>query len=118
LPTHWLSDNEMKAKIITLFCLFCIIFALTGCTQSTWLYRVNIQQGNIITPDMIQNLRVGMTKEAVCELLGTPVLTDTFNDNRWSYIFTFKPSRGKYLEKTLILYFKNDRLCRFRTNHM
>lgn len=87
-----------------------IAFALLGCSQSTWLYRINVQQGNVISNDVIHQLHVGMTKEAVSDLLGPPVLVDTFNDSRWTYIYTLKTGRGQHLEKNLVIYFCNDRI--------
>lgn len=100
----------MKTKIITSFFIICLFF-INGCTQSTWLYRVPIQQGNLVSAEQVQKLHLRMTKEAVCELLGAPVLMDPFNDNRWTYTFTFKSPRGAYLERTLTVYFKNNCIC-------
>ncbi|MBA2654192.1 MAG: outer membrane protein assembly factor BamE [Gammaproteobacteria bacterium] len=108
----------MKTKIITFLSATCIVFTLTACTQTTWLYRVNVQQGNIVTADMIHQLHLGMTKDAVTDLIGPPVLMDTFNDNRWTYIYTYKPGRGKYVERRVVIYFKNDRISHLSTHNI
>jgi outer membrane protein assembly factor BamE len=108
----------MKTKIITFSFATCIALSLVGCAQSSWLYRVNVQQGNIVTPDLVQQLHKGMTKEAVCGLLGPPVLTDAFNENRWTYVYTFKPGRGKYVEANVILYFRNNRIVSISTKNI
>jgi outer membrane protein assembly factor BamE len=108
----------MKNKIITLFSMLCIAFGLAGCTQSTWLYRASIQQGNLFTPDTVQKLHLGMTKEAVCDLLGPPILVDTFNDNRWTYMFTFKSNKRKFMERCMVLYFRNDRVYNIKTKSL
>lgn len=82
-----------------------------GCSQSSLLYRVNIQQGNIITQEMVKQIHKGMTKEQVADIMGPPVLTDMFNDNRWNYVFFFKPGRGKaVLRKEVIISFYNHRV--------
>lgn len=102
--------ETMKKTIITLLSISAIALMLNGCSQSRWLYRVNIQQGNVVTGEYVHKLRKGMTKEAVADLLGPPVLMDPFNDNRWSYIYTYKPGRGKYIDRHLNIYFRNDRV--------
>jgi outer membrane protein assembly factor BamE len=91
---------------------------LSGCSQVPWLYRVNVQQGNAINPDMIKQLRVGMNKNQVFEIMGSPILMDTFNDNRWTYVFTFKPGNGPLTQKHLIIYFRNDRVSRIVTKNI
>lgn len=101
--------------IITLLTITCIAFSLTSCTKSTWLYRVNVQQGNVVTSEMLKEIHVGMSKEAVCDVLGLPVLLNTFNEDRWTYVYTLKPSRGKFVQNTLVLYFRNDRVLRMTT---
>lgn len=98
----------MKRTIITLLSITAITLALSGCGQSRWLYRVNIQQGNIVTSECLHKLRKGMTKDAVADLLGPPVLMDPFNDNRWSYIYTFKSGRGQFIDRNLTIYFRNN----------
>lgn len=106
----------MKKSIITLFLISCICFAISGCAQSTWLYRVNVQQGNVINADMVQQLRVGMTREMVCDVLGPPILSDAFNDNRWTYTYFFKGSRtNKIVQKNLVLHFRNGRVSSINT---
>lgn len=84
--------------------LIALSVLLAGCIH---MYRFNIQQGNVITPDMLAQLKVGMTQEQVQYLMGTPVLTDPLNPNRWDYVYTYKPGGGKMSGKHLILYFSN-----------
>lgn len=116
LKKPWLI--AMKRIIITLFSLTCIVFILTGCSQSRWLYRVNVQQGNIITAELVHKLHVGMPKEAVSDLLGPPLLVDTFNDNRWTYIYTLKPGKGKYIDRHVVIYFCNNRVSRIKVKNL
>lgn len=80
---------------------------LSGCT---FVHKKDIEQGNVFTPDMVQRLHKGMTKEQVEEVMGTPVLINTFNDNRIDYIYTFKPGGGKMTEKRVSLIFSKGRL--------
>ena len=51
------------------------------------LYRADVQQGNVVTQEMVDTLRPGMTQNQVRYVLGTPLVTDSFNNNRWDYIY-------------------------------
>ena len=78
------------------------------------IYRIPIRQGNLITQEMVNELRPGMTKQQVRYLLGTPLLIDTFNEDRWEYLYTNRPgSITKQVEiekQRLELRFQNGRL--------
>ncbi|MEX0732944.1 MAG: outer membrane protein assembly factor BamE [Aquisalimonadaceae bacterium] len=73
---------------IVLLCACCV--SLIACSSSSvpFFYQVEIQQGNIITDDMITQLRPGMTKRQVQFVLGKPAIDDIFHENRWDYIHT------------------------------
>lgn len=73
----------MKKRLIALTILALL---LSGCG----LYRMNIQQGNVITQEEISQLRPGMSQAQVQDILGTPLLTDDFRQNRWDYVFYLK----------------------------
>lgn len=100
----------MKRIIITILSITAIALMLTSCAQSHWLYRVNVQQGNVVTAEYVHKIRKGMPKEVVSDILGPPVLLDPFNENRWTYIYTYKPGKGKFIDKHLTIYFRNDRV--------
>ncbi|MDR1057767.1 MAG: outer membrane protein assembly factor BamE [Coxiellaceae bacterium] len=87
--------------------VFTVIVAilLFGCHT----YQVEVQQGNVIDEKMMEQLRIGMSKNEVTTLLGTPILIDAFNSNTWTYVYT--KQRGKKIEKRrLILEFRRDKL--------
>jgi len=100
----------MQKLIIPLFLLMSL--SLTGCHLFT-VYQPDIQQGNLFTPAKVQQLKVGMNRDQVQDILGTPVLTNTFSDNPWYYVYTYKPNGGKTIESHLTVYFENDRLTHF-----
>jgi outer membrane protein assembly factor BamE len=87
---------------------------LSGCSL---VHKRDIEQGNIIQPDMVQRLHKGMTKEQVQEVMGTPVLINTFNDNRIDYVYTFKRGGGKMTEKRVSLVFSKGRLREINEVH-
>ena len=82
--------------------------------QIPGVYRIPIRQGNLITQEMVNELKPGMTKQQIRYLLGTPLLVDTFREDRWEYLYTNRPgSIGiavKTEKKRLELLFKNGRL--------
>jgi len=76
-------------------------------------YRIDIQQGNFISQDMVANLKPGMSKEQVRLALGTPLLTDIFHADRWDYIYWREDgATGKREERKLVVHFKDDKLVR------
>src|SRR5215813_6374102 len=75
---------------------------LCGC-----VYRMNIQQGNFIEAKSLDQLQVGMTRSQVRYLLGTPMVPDAFDNDRWDYLYYFKRGRlRRPEERHLIVWFK------------
>ena len=75
-------------------------------------HKVVVQQGNIITQDMVDKLRPGMTRAQVRFIMGTPLIADTFNQNRWDYVYTLVDNQGKEVRERLIIFFTGDQLER------
>lgn len=77
-------------------------------------YKIDIQQGNVLTQDMVSQLRPGLTKDQVRFILGTPVLMDMFHANRWDYIYRLqKGSTGEVEMRKFSTFFDaNDKLIR------
>jgi len=75
-------------------------------------YRIDIQQGNFVTQEMVSQLKPGMTKEQVQSTLGTPLLTDVFHADRWDYIYTLDAADGKKEQRKLTTFFKDGKLQR------
>lgn len=91
--------------------ILCILVALpaSGC-----VYRINIQQGNYLDPAALEQLQVGMTRSQVRYLLGTPMVPDAFDKDRWDYLFYFKRGRLRDPEERKItVYFEDDKVTRF-----
>ena len=87
--------------------LFAAVLALS---TSACVYKLDVQQGNLITQDVVAKLKKGMTKTEVRQVLGTPLLMDPFHGNRWDYYFSTL-ERGKTMERTRFsVFFENDRL--------
>lgn len=78
-----LPQKMINALIRLAFALLVLSTAACGFRS----YRIDIQQGNVVTPEQYAQLRVGMTSDQVRFLLGTPILTDVFHDKRWDYLY-------------------------------
>ena len=75
-------------------------------------YRIEIQQGNYISQEMIAQLKPGMSKDQVRFLLGTPLLTDIFHAERWDYVYWREAPSGKRESRRLALFFEGGKLAR------
>ena len=75
-------------------------------------YRIDVQQGNFISQEMVSQLRPGMTREQVRAVLGTPLLTDIFHAERWDYVYLLdRPGRPRE-QRHLSVFFDDGRLAR------
>jgi outer membrane protein assembly factor BamE len=76
-------------------------------------FRIEIQQGNFVSQEMVSQLKPGMSKEQVRFVLGTPLVTDIFHGDRWDYVFYREPQGGKREQRALAVFFdKEGRLQR------
>lgn len=81
---------------------------LTGC-----VYRMTIQQGNFLEASKVDQLQVGMTRSQVRYLLGTPMVPEAFDNDRWDYVYYMKRGRiDKPFRRHLTVYFENDKVAR------
>ena len=82
------------------------------------IYKLDINQGNYITQDQVDRLKVGQTRQQVRIALGTPLVTDAFHANRWDYVYEFQ-RQGRTLEhRQFTVYFVDDRLARWEGDEM
>jgi outer membrane protein assembly factor BamE len=81
-------------------------------------HKVEVQQGNLITPEMRRQIKLGMSRLAVRSVLGTPLVNDPFHDNRWDYVYRME-KLGKVVEQQrMVLYFEGDTLARIDDSAM
>ena len=88
-----------------------LVLLLAGCSASNipfTPYRIDIQQGNYVTQDMVDKLRPGMTRAQVQFVMGTPLIADTFNPDRWDYVYSYRDGEGKLEQEHLKLTFAGD----------
>lgn len=81
--------------------------SLTACA----IHRVDVQQGNVIDAENVDQLTLGITKDQVIFLMGTPLIMDIFRSDRWDYVYTLKTKEGMSQEK-LSLFFEKNKLVK------
>ncbi len=76
------------------------------------VYRIDIPQGNIVTQEMVDQLKPGMNKRQVRFVMGTPLIVDTFEANRWDYLHSVETKKRDRTQERVSLYFDKDLLVR------
>lgn len=71
-------------------------------------YKIDIQQGNVLTQDMVAQLKPGLTRDQVRFILGTPVLTDMFHAGRWDYIYRLQKGTGEIETRKFATFFDDE----------
>ena len=90
-----------------------LVMGFLALGQSACIYRIDIQQGNLLEEDAVEQVAVGMTKNQVVFLLGTPMVTDSFHGDRWDYTYYLRRGRSRDVDRRwLIVYFDGDIVSR------
>lgn len=77
------------------------------------IYRMDIQQGNLLDPEQVDQVEVGMTRSQVRFLLGTPMVIDTFDPDRWDYVYSLRRGHSrKVARRHLVVWFEGDTVTR------
>jgi outer membrane protein assembly factor BamE len=84
-----------------------------GLLGSACVYRINIQQGNFLDQAAVEQVKPGMTRSQVRYLLGTPMVADPFNRERWDYIYYLKKGRTRHVDsRRVTVYFDGEKVAR------
>jgi outer membrane protein assembly factor BamE len=106
----------MRYLLMLSICLF-VLIELSACGSALPVikpYKLDIQQGNVVTSKMLLQLKPGMTKSQVRYIMGTPLIVDSFHKDRWDYFYQMRQA-GKVIEqRRVILDFEKDALTRVR----
>ncbi len=85
-----------------------LLAASSGC-----VYRINIQQGNYLELAAVDQVKEGMTRSQVRYLLGTPMVADSFDKERWDYIYYLKKGRTRHVdERRVTVFFDGDKVAK------
>jgi outer membrane protein assembly factor BamE len=109
-PGKYKRLETMRFKIILLSLL------LASCSNFSVplpsAYKMDIRQGNYVTQEMRDKLKLGMSRAQVKFVMGTPMISDVFHANRWDYVYRLEHARKLVEEQRLTLYFDGDTLSR------
>ncbi len=81
-------------------------------------YKIDIQQGNVVTREQAQALKPGMPRAQVRDILGSPLLTSVFHADRWDYVFTFRRQGQPLQERKLSVFFKGEVMERVESDEL
>jgi outer membrane protein assembly factor BamE len=104
---------QLFSQITPRISLLCCLIIVSAC--EAWLpevHRLDLQQGNTIKLEQLESLEIGMTRTEVRKIMGSPMLSDPFHNQRWDYIYRFIPSKGFERKSLLTLYFEDDVLVK------
>ncbi|MEZ5584740.1 MAG: outer membrane protein assembly factor BamE [Candidatus Competibacteraceae bacterium] len=101
---------------VLLFFTAVLALLLTACSSFPGIYRPDIRQGNYIDQTMLDQLNLGMSKDQVQLLLGTPLLADPFHQDRWDYVYRLKTGDGEIQQRHVSLFFESDGLRQVKTD--
>lgn len=96
----------------------CIIFFTLliagGCSTShfPWVYRIDVDQGNIVDEKKLEQVTIGMTPRQVKYLLGTPLINDSFHPRQWNYFYSYETGKGTITRTSVVLTFENEKLIK------
>lgn len=100
-------------KKIVSICI--ILLTLSSCSVLR-VHKMDVEQGNLLTPELTSQIHTGMSQTRVQEILGSPVLVNTFSNNRVDYVYTYKPGYGAFQEKYMTLTFRKGVLKEIKGN--
>ena len=111
-----LEDNVLRASSLSTKALaVCALLALASCGSNfgfPGVYRINVEQGNVVTEEMVEQLRPGLNRRQVRYIMGTPLIEDAFHSDRWDYRYLLRNGNETLSTTQLTLWFDGDELVR------
>jgi outer membrane protein assembly factor BamE len=124
IRAHHSQPARRVAIMLRLATALACLLAVAGCaslqSSDSFLgfitpYRIEIVQGNVVTKEQVDAVKVGMSRAQVRDILGSPLLTDPFHADRWDYLFTIKRPGAQPQRRSLVARFEGDRLAKLET---
>ena len=104
-----------EIPLIRPLALGCLLAGLVSCGSNfgfPGVYRINVEQGNVVTEEMVEQLRPGLNRRQVRYIMGTPLIEDSFHEDRWDYLYLLRNGSELLSETQLTLWFEEDALVR------
>ena len=105
---------------ITLMIVSLLLTSCSGISRAPSFkpHKMEINQGNLISPEMRGKLKPAMTRAQVRALLGTPLIADVFHANRWDYVYRLEQNTKLVEQQRMTLYFEGEKLTRIEDSNM
>jgi outer membrane protein assembly factor BamE len=116
--------RDRAARIASLALASLIV---TGCAtfdrympswRSLGVYKIDVNQGNYLSQDTVDKLKVGMTQQQVKQLLGTPLITSPFRADRWDYVYEFTRQGQVTEHRNFTVYFADGKVARWEGDEL
>jgi outer membrane protein assembly factor BamE len=89
--------------------IYCGIYLLLA---SCAVYKIDVQQGNLVTQEMLDQLELNLPVRKVRFIMGSPLMIDTFHQERWDYIYSVQPGGGERQQRKITLFFDENKLLK------
>ncbi|GAB5452778.1 MAG: hypothetical protein Hals2KO_31060 [Halioglobus sp.] len=109
----------MRPAILTLIVALCTsALGACGFVGFPGVYKIDVEQGNIVTQELADQLKPGMSRRQVRFILGTPLIEDPFNQNRWDYPYVKRNGQDVLSEAHLSVIFEGDSLAEVKGDYL
>lgn len=102
-----------KFLVITALTFTTLLLSACSSLEFPGVYKLTIEQGNIVTQEMVDQLKPGMSREQVEFIMGSPLIKDSFNRDRWDYLYSIERGDEPREQHRLSIFFEYDRLKSF-----
>ena len=106
----------MRFVLHSLLAAFVLLADGCGWAPAWGVYKIDVNQGNFVTQDVVDKLKVGQTRSQARVLLGTPLVADAFHANRWDYVYRFESSGRLREEHKLTIFFEDDKVAKWESD--
>lgn len=117
VPLSMVFTMRIKLIFVSVMLVSCSEMA-TPKLPSFTAHKMEINQGNMITPEMRHKLKLGMTRLQAQAILGTALVNDVFHANRWDYVYRLEKNAKLLEEQHMTLYFEGENLARIDDGNM
>ena len=107
-----MQNFHLKTFFKTYLPTLILLLSIGGCSFPG-VYKINIQQGNIITQDMLEQLKPGMNRRQVHFVLGNPMIDNVFDDSYENYAYTYQMAGGKTEKQLITIFYEDEKFTRF-----
>ncbi|MFK7831258.1 MAG: outer membrane protein assembly factor BamE [Congregibacter sp.] len=107
-----------RPLLLLLFTTICLSHSGCGFVGFPGVYKINVEQGNLVDQEMIEQLKPGMNRRQVRFIMGSPLVEDTFHTNRWDYPYVIRNGADIIREAQVSIIFEGDNLKGIRGDYL